>query len=258
VVGPAVDLHSGIYGGTVQNPIHALATILAGLHDDEGRIAVLSFYETVRPITEGDRNRIAAVPFDADEYKGRLGVNALYGETGYNTHERAWARPTLEINGVWGGFAGVGMKTVLPSEAHAKITCRLVPDQQPSQIAQLVKAHIERITPPGVTVNVTIFANAALPYSSPTDFVGNRAAHAVLEELYGKEPYYTRSGGSVPLLTMFYTELGAHTVNFGFGLPDEAIHSPNEFWRLSSFRKAQTGYCMLLHELSTVAAKVTG
>lgn len=250
VTGPSVDLHSGIYGGTIQNPIHALSKIVAGLHDEEGRIAVPGFYDSVRPVNEDDRGKIAAVPFDADDYKNKLGVNALYGETGYNTHERAWARPTLEINGIWGGFMGEGMKTVLPSEAHAKITCRLVPDQQPAQIAELVKAHVERLAPPGVKVNVTIFANAALPYAAPADFVAVRAAHAVLEEMYGKEPYYTRTGGSVPLLTLFYTELGAHTVTFGFGLPDEAIHSPNEFWRLSSFRKAQTGYCMLLHELA--------
>lgn len=254
VVGPTVDLHSGIYGGTVQNPIHALAAILAGLHDEEGRITVPGFYDHVQPVGEDDRAKIAAVPFDADEYKERLGISALFGETGYNTHERAWARPTLEINGVWGGFTGAGMKTVLPSEAHAKITCRLVPDQQPAQIAQLVKAHAERLAPPGVQVNVTIFANAALPYRSPSDHAGNRAAHAVLEEMYGKPPYYTRTGGSVPLLTMFRQELGAHTVTFGFGLPDENIHSPNEFWRLSSFRKAQQGYCLLLQELATVQA----
>ncbi len=255
VTGPAVDLHSGIYGGTVQNPIHALATIIAGLHDEEGHITVPSFYDHVRPISEGDRAKIAAVPFDADGYKERLGINALYGETGYNTHERAWARPTLEINGILGGFTGAGMKTVLPAEAHAKITCRLVADQQPAQIAQLVKAHIERLAPSGVKVNVTIFENAALPYNAPADHAGNRAAHIVLEELYGKEPYYTRTGGSVPLLTMFYSELGAQTVTFGFGLPDENIHSPNEFWRLSSFRKAQQGYCLLLQELATIQAK---
>jgi acetylornithine deacetylase/succinyl-diaminopimelate desuccinylase-like protein len=255
VIGPSVDLHSGIYGGTVQNPIHALATIIAGLHDEEGRITVPGFYDDVRPVTEDDRAKIAAIPFDADAYKERLGVNALFGETGYNTHERAWARPTLEINGIWGGFSGEGMKTVLPSKAHCKITCRLVADQQPARIAQLVKAHVERLAPPGVTVNVTIFANAAYPYRMPSDDAGNRAARAVLEEMYGKEPYYTRTGGSVPLLTMFQTELGVNTVTFGFALPDENIHSPNEFWRLSSFRKAQTGYCMLLHELATVQAQ---
>jgi acetylornithine deacetylase/succinyl-diaminopimelate desuccinylase-like protein len=255
VKGPKVDLHSGMYGGTVQNPIHALATILAALHDEEGRITVPGFYDHVRPVTEDDRAKIGAVPFDADEYKERLGIGALFGETGYNTHERAWARPTLEVNGIWGGFTAAGMKTVLPSEAHAKITCRLVADQEPAQIAQLVKAHIERVTPPGVTVNVTIFQNSALPYRSPSTHVGNRAAHGVLEELYGKAPYYTRTGGSVPLLSMFLRELDAHTVNFGFGLPDENIHSPNEFWRLSSFRKAQQGYCLLLQELATVQAK---
>jgi acetylornithine deacetylase/succinyl-diaminopimelate desuccinylase-like protein len=255
VVGPSVDLHSGTYGGTIRNPIHALASIIAGLHDEEGRISVPGFYDNVRPVSEDDRAKIAAVPFDANDYKERLGVNALFGETGYNTHERAWARPTLEINGIWGGFSGEGMKTVLPSEAHAKITCRLVADQHPAQIAQLVKAHVERLAPPGVTVDVTILPNAALPYRSPVDFAGNRAAHAVLQELYGKEPLYTRTGGSVPLLTMFHTELGADTVTFGFGLPDEAIHSPNEFWRLSSFRKAQTGYCMLLYELATMQVK---
>jgi acetylornithine deacetylase/succinyl-diaminopimelate desuccinylase-like protein len=248
-------LHSGIYGGTVQNPIHALSTILAGLHDEEGRITVPGFYDDVRQVTEDDRAKIAAVPFDAEAYEQRLGVAALFGETGYTTHERAWARPTLEINGIWGGFMGAGMKTVLPSVAHAKITCRLVADQQPARIAQLVKAHVERLAPSGVTVTVTIFENAALPYLSPADHAGNRAAHAVLEELYGKEPYYTRTGGSVPLLTIFYSELGAQTVTFGFGLPDENIHSPNEFWRLSSFRKAQQGYCMLLQELATVQTK---
>ncbi|MCC6457027.1 MAG: dipeptidase [Caldilineaceae bacterium] len=255
VKGPDVDLHSGIYGGTVQNPIHALATILAALHDEEGHITVPSFYDQVRPVTEDDRAKIGAVPFDADGYKDRLGINALFGESGYNTYERAWARPTLEVNGIWGGFTGAGMKTVLPAEAHAKITCRLVADQDPAQIAQLVKAHIERLSPPGVTVNVTIFENAAYPYRSPSDHAGNRAAHVVLEELYGKPPYYTRTGGSVPLLTLFYRELGAQTVTFGFGLPDENIHSPNEFWRLSSFRKAQQGYCLLLQELATVQAK---
>ena len=255
VVGPKQDLHSGIYGGTVQNPIHVLSSILAALHNSEGTVSVPGFYDRVRPVTEDDRAKIAAVPFDADEYKERLGVDALYGEAGYSTHERAWARPTLEVNGIWGGFTGAGTKTVLPSEAHAKITCRLVADQEPSQIAQLVKAHIERVTPPGVTVTVTILPNAALPYLAPADHTGNRAAHVVLEEMYGKTPYYTRTGGSVPVMTLFEQVLGAYTVTFAFGLPDENIHSPNEFWRLSSFQRAQQGYCLLLQELATVQAK---
>lgn len=255
VVGPQQDLHSGIYGGTVQNPIHALSTIVAALHDAEGCVTIPGFYDNVCMVSEEDRSTIGAVPFDTDAYKERLGVPALFGETGYNTHERAWARPTLEVNGIWGGFTGAGTKTVLPSEAHAKITCRLVADQEPLRIAQLVKAHVERVSPPGVTTTVTILPNAALPYQAPADHAGNRAAHIVLEEMYGKAPYYTRTGGSVPLLTLFQQELGAYTVTFAFGLPDENIHSPNEFWRLSSFRKAQQGYCLLLQELATVQAK---
>lgn len=250
VVGPAVDVHSGSYGGTIQNPIHALCAIVAGLHDAEGRITVPGFYDTVVPLSDEVRAQIAAIPFNENEYKQSLGVNGLFGEAGYSTNERAWERPTLEINGIWGGFAGAGMKTVLPSQAHAKITCRLVPDQQPAQIAQLVKARVEQLAPPGVTVNVTIFANAALPYRMAADYAGNRAAQIVLSEIYGKEPLYTRSGGSIPLLTMFRSELGAQTVSFAFGLPDEAVHSPNEFWRLSSFRKAQQAYCMFLQELA--------
>lgn len=251
VMGPKVDLHSGIYGGAVQNPIHALATIIAGLHDADGSVTVPGFYDHVRIVTENERTKIAEIPFDADEYKESLGIDALYGETGYNSNERTWVRPTLEINGIWGGFTGEGMKTVLPSAAHAKITCRLVADQDPYQIRELVKAHVLRLAPPGVKVEVTIFENAAYPYSVPAELDGHRAIHAVLEEMYGKAPYYHGSGGSIAILPLMHRILGMHTISFGFGLPDEPIHSPNEFWRLSSFRKAQEGYCMLLHELST-------
>jgi acetylornithine deacetylase/succinyl-diaminopimelate desuccinylase-like protein len=147
---------------------------------------------------------------------------------------------------------GAGMKTVLPSEAHAKITCRLVADQNPQQIAELVAAQVRRLAPAGVTVKTTTLANAAVPYFMAADHPGNRAAHAVLEQLYGRPPYYTRTGGSVPIYEIFLSALDAYTVTFGFGLEDENIHSPNEFWRLSSFKKAQTGYCMLLHELAKI------
>jgi acetylornithine deacetylase/succinyl-diaminopimelate desuccinylase-like protein len=254
VRGPAADLHSGIFGGAVQNPLHALATIIAGLHDADGRVAVAGFYDQVLPLTAEDHALIEAVPFDKAGYMAQLGVPALYGEAGYSANERAWARPTLEINGMWGGFMGAGAKTVLPSEAHAKISCRLVADQDPAIIAQAVKAHIDAHVPVGVEAEVTILPNAAFPYRAPADHVGNRAAHVVLEELYGKAPYYTRSGGSVPLLTLFQRELDVHTVTFAFGLPDENIHSPNEFWRLSSFVRAQRGYCLLLHELGRTQA----
>jgi acetylornithine deacetylase/succinyl-diaminopimelate desuccinylase-like protein len=252
VTGPNRDLHSGQFGGTVQNPIHALTTILAGLHDADGHIAVPGFYDSVRELTPEERAKIAEIPLDTEKYREQLGAPALFGEKGFSVHEQAWARPTLEINGIWGGFMGAGMKTVLPSEAHAKITCRLVADQQPRQIAELVAAQIQRLTPPGVTVNTTITANAAMPYFMAADHPANRAAHAVLEELYGRPPYYTRTGGSVPIYEMFLSALDAYTATFGFGLDDENIHSPNEFWRLSSFKKAQKGYCMLLHELARV------
>lgn len=251
VTGPKVDLHSGIFGGTVQNPIHVLTTMLAALHDEDGHIAVTDFYKEVYELSDDEMNTLNAVPFDADGYQAQLGVQGLYGERGYSTHARAWVRPTLEINGIWGGFMDAGMKTVLPSQAHAKITCRLVPDQAPDVIAQRVASFLQEIAPEGVTVDVEVFANAAYPYVVPADHPGNQATHAVLEKLYGKPPYYTRTGGSVPLYQLFMDQLGVYTVTFGFGLPDENIHSPNEFWRMSSFRRAQTGYAMLLEELAT-------
>lgn len=252
VTGSAADLHSGIYGGTVQNPIHALVAILAELHDEQGHITVPGFYDSVHILTAEEKAAIAAVPFDSAAYVQRLGVPELFGEEGYSTLERAWARPTLEVNGIWGGFTDAGMKTVLPAQAHAKITCRLVPNQEPGQIAALVRDHIRRLAPPGVTVAVTILQNAALPYWVEAEHPGNVAAVAVLEELYGKAPYQTRSGGSVPLYNLFREYLGVSTVTFGFGLPDENIHSPNEFWRVSSFRRACVAYAMLLHELAKI------
>ena len=203
VTGPNRDLHSGGYGGTVQNPIHALATILAGLHDADGHIAVEGFYDDVHVLTPEEKEKIAAIPFDAAEYQESLGVPGLFGEAGYTVYEQNWARPTLEVNGIWGGFMAAGMKTVLPAEAHAKITCRLVAHQEPRKMAELVAAQIHRLTPPGVTVETTIFANAALPYLIDADFPGNVAAHKVLEKLYGRPPYYTRTGGSVPIYELF-------------------------------------------------------
>jgi len=191
------------------------------------------------------------VPLDQDDYMAEIGVDDLYGEPGYTTLERAWARPTLEVNGIWGGFEGEGVKTVLPSEAHAKITCRLVADQRPEAILDLLEDHIKRLAPPGVRVNVQRFGSMAVPYQMPTDHPGNDAARAVHLELYGKEPLYVRSGGSIPVTSMFLTSLDAYTVNFAFGLHDENVHSPNEFFRLSSFRRGQTAYCMLLNKLAS-------
>jgi acetylornithine deacetylase/succinyl-diaminopimelate desuccinylase-like protein len=249
VRGPAYDLHSGMYGGTIQNPIHALVRLIDSLRAPDGTIRVEGFYDRVRPLSAEERTQIAEVPFDEAAYLQQIGVTETFGEPGYTTRERSWARPTLELNGLWGGFQGVGTKTVLPAEAHAKITCRLVADQDPAEIAELLQAHIEQHTPPGVTVTVNREVNGALPYLMPMDHPGNAAARDVLVEIYGKEPFYVRSGGSIPVCTLFLNTLGVYTVNFAFALNDEKQHSPNEFFRLSSFEKGQGAYCKLLHRL---------
>ena len=245
VKGPDVDLHSGIFGGTVHNPLHALSRMLASTHTDDGRILVDGYYDDVVPLAGEERKLIAMVPCDDAEYRARLGVSELFGEPGYGTLERAWARPTLEVNGMWGGFRGDGVKTVLPAEAHAKITCRLVPDQDPVRIARLVAAHLERRCPPGVEVSVDTEEASAGPYLMPVDHPGTRIAHAVLEELYGRPPYYTRLGGTLPVCGLLLDLLDVYTVTFAFGLEDENAHSPDEFFRLSSFARAQRAYCML-------------
>ncbi len=249
VRGPEVDVHSGMYGGAINNPAHALVQILASMRSPEGKILVPGFYDTVRDLSPEERAQIAAVPHDDTEFLGKVGVEEAHGEPGFSTLERIWARPTLEVNGIWSGFQGTGTKTVLPSEAHAKITCRLVADQDPTEIVRLLTEHIHANTPPGVTVTVAPEASAADPYLMPTDHPGNVAARDVHLELYGKEPFYVRSGGSIPFCSLFQKILGVYTVNFAFALNDEKQHSPNEFFRLHNFERAQKGYCLLLERL---------
>lgn len=248
--GASSDLHSGLYGGAVANPIHALARLLDSMRTPNGKIAVEGFYDAVRPLTAADRAQIAAVPFDEATYKGQLGVVGLFGEPGYSTLERAWARPTLEVNGIWGGFQGDGTKTVLPNEAHAKITCRLVADQEPGQIVDLIEAHARKHLHAGVTLSVQKPGAGARPYLMPADHPANRAVHHVLAELYGREPYYTRTGGTIPVCDLFLQNLGAYLVGFAFGLEDEGFHAPNEFFRLENFRRSQDAYCRVLHRLA--------
>ncbi|HMN30481.1 MAG TPA: dipeptidase [Caldilineaceae bacterium] len=250
VQGPAYDLHSGMYGGAVQNPIHALVRLLDSMRGPDGRILVEGFYDRVRPLSPEEREQIATPVFDEAEYRQQIGIPGVFGEPGYTTRERSWARPTLEINGLWGGFQGAGTKTVLPAEAHANITCRLVADQDPVEIGELIAAHVEKHLPPGVTVTVSRAPNAASPYLMPADHPGNQAARDVLVELYGKEPYYVRSGGSIPVCTLFLNALGVYTINFAFALNDEKQHSPNEFFRLSNFARGQGAYCRLLYRLA--------
>ena len=249
--GPSTDLHSGIFGGTVQNPLHALACLIHSMRDDNGAICIAGFYDDVQPLAEEDRRQIASVPFDDEEYKTRLGVTTLFGEPGYPTLERAWSRPTLEVVGMWGGFQDEGIKAVTPGEAHAKISCRLVANQVPEVISQAIARHVQRHTPPGVTAAVRLLASQALPYTMPTDHPGNRVAQLVLKEVYGKDPYYVRLGGTLPICELFLDKLAAYTVMFAFGLDDECIHAPNEFFRLRSFDRGLQAYGMLLQQLAT-------
>ena len=243
------DVHSGSYGGTFLNPIHGLARIIDSMRDSEGKILVEGFYDSVRALSESERAQIAEIPYSEQEFKEEIGIPETAGEPGFTTHERMWVRPTLDVNGIWGGFQGEGLKTVIPSEAHAKISCRLVPDQDPGKIADRLVAHVKRYAPTGIAVEVKPVESKADPYLIPLDHAGNKAAVAVLKSLYGKDPYYARKGFTIPVCGFLLSALGAHTVNFAFSLKDENIHAPDEFFRLKSFELGQRAYCMLLHEL---------
>jgi acetylornithine deacetylase/succinyl-diaminopimelate desuccinylase-like protein len=196
-----------------------------------------------------DKQSIAEVPFDEETYIEHLGVPDVFGEMGFTTPERLWARPTLELNGIWGGYQGQGTKTVLPAKANAKITCRLVANQNPEQIYILLKKHIQENTPRGVTVDVRRLPGRADPFSVPSGHNSSQIAAEVLSEVYGKKPYLVRTGGSIPVMSMLLNELGVHATVFAFGLDDEKIHAPNEFFRLTSFRRGQEAYCKLLNKL---------
>jgi len=251
VRGAKRDVHSGAFGGTFANPIHALAEIIASMRGSDGKILVDGFYDDVLTPGEWEKSQITAVPFDEADYLTELGLEGLFGEPGFNTYERMWVRPTLEVNGIWGGFQGEGNKTVIPSQAHAKITCRLVPNQDPIKINALLKAHIEKNAPQGVKVKVQLSASSADPYLIAHDHPGNQAARAVHQVVYGKEPYCIRTGGSIPIFGILKKLLGVSTVNFAFGLKDERTHAPDEFFRLSSFERSQKAYCLLLEELAS-------
>jgi acetylornithine deacetylase/succinyl-diaminopimelate desuccinylase-like protein len=243
------DTHSGSFGGTFMNPIDALAAIIASFRDTSGKILVKGFFDDVREISPELKRHFEAVPFDADRHMADLGIAALFGEPGFTTHERTWVRPTLEVNGIWGGYQGDGIKTVIPSQAHAKITCRLVPDQSPDEVAEAVMTHIKQTAPPEVRVAVSNLGDSADPYSIPLNHPGHRVAGEVLERLYGKAPLLAAMGGTIPICGILHQNLGIHMVNFAFGLRDERIHAPNEFFRLASFRRGLRGYAMLLSAL---------
>jgi acetylornithine deacetylase/succinyl-diaminopimelate desuccinylase-like protein len=236
ITGANRDLHSGVYGGAVANPINVLSKMIASLHDENGHITIPNFYDDVVELTPTQREAMAETPFNLDEYKKDLGIADVRGEDGYTTLERASIRPTLDANGIWGGYIGEGAKTVLPSKASAKISMRLVPNQQSDKITAMFTKHFESIAPAGVTVKVQPH-HGGEPYVTPTDSKEYRAAEQAMEEAFGKKPVPTRGGGSIPIVALFEKELGLKTILMGFGLDSDAIHSPNEHYGLFNFYK---------------------
>ncbi len=234
VTGPNRDLHSGTFGGSVHNPIQALSEIIASLHDKNGRVAIPGFYNHVRTLTKAERAAYKKLPWNDKAYAKDLGVKQLYGEKGFSSLERVWARPTLECNGIWGGYTGEGAKTVLPSKAFAKISMRLVPDQTSAKVAKLFEKHLKKIAPKTIDIKVRALhgGEAAI---TPIDSPGVKAAVVALEKGFGKKPLYQREGGSIPIVVQFKEILGLDTVLLGFGLPDENAHAPDEFINLDNF-----------------------
>lgn len=236
VVGPNRDLHSGVYGGAVENPLNVLCEMIAKLKNEDGVIQVPGFYDKVIDLTKADREASAALPFDEEKYKESLDISAVHGEKGYTTLERSSSRPSLDVNGIWGGYMKEGAKTVLPSKANAKISMRLVPDQDPKEIAKLFADYFNSLAPDTVKVKVTEHHGG---HASLTDlsFYGLKAAAKAFEEVYEKEPLFSREGGSIPIVADFKKILGVESILMGFGLTSDAIHSPNEKFSLQDFHR---------------------
>lgn len=236
VTGPNRDLHSGLYGGAVANPINVLAKMIASLHDDNNHITIPGFYDKVEELSKEERAQMAKAPFNLEDYKKALDINAVYGEAGYTTNERNSIRPTLDVNGIWGGYTGEGAKTVIASKAYAKISMRLVPNQDWEEITKLFKTHFENIAPAGVTVKVTPH-HGGQGYVTPIDSMGYKAASKAYQDTFGKTPIPQRSGGSIPIVSLFEQELKSKTILMGFGLDSDAIHSPNEHFGVFNYLK---------------------
>ncbi len=236
VTGPNIDLHSGTYGGAVGNPINVLCDMISSLHDENRHITIPGFYDRVDIMSDADRAEMAKTPFSLDAYKAELDVDDVLGEKGYSTIERTGIRPTLDVNGIWGGYTGEGAKTVLPSKAYAKISMRLVPSQTSSEISDMFKNHFESIAPKSVKVKVSLH-HGGEPAVTPTDSKAYRAASRAMEATFGKKPIPTRGGGSIPIVALFEEVLGLKTVLMGFGLDSDAIHSPNEKYGIFNFYK---------------------
>ncbi|MFL1894894.1 dipeptidase [Aquimarina sp. 2-A2] len=236
VTGPNRDLHSGLYGGAVANPINILTQMIASLHDENNHITIPGFYDKVEGLSTEERAAMAKAPFSLDAYKKSLDINEVHGEAGYVTNERNAIRPTLDVNGIWGGYTGEGAKTVIPSKAYAKISMRLVPNQDWQEITALFKDHFERIAPKSVTVEVKPH-HGGQGYVTPIDTIAYQAASKAYEESFGKTPIPQRSGGSIPIVSLFEKELKSKTILMGFGLDSDAIHSPNEHFGIWNYLK---------------------
>ncbi|WP_172915906.1 dipeptidase [Capnocytophaga canimorsus] len=236
VTGANRDLHSGLYGGAVANPINVLSKMIASLHDQNNHITIPGFYDKVEELSQQERHEMAKAPFSLEAYKKALDIDAVYGESGYVTNERNSIRPTLDVNGIWGGYTGEGAKTVIPSKAFAKISMRLVPNQDWEEITQLFKNHFESIAPEGVRVVVKPH-HGGQGYVTPTNTVGYQACAKAYEQTFGKKPVPVRSGGSIPIVALFEKELKSKSILMGFGLDSDAIHSPNEHFGLFNFLK---------------------
>jgi acetylornithine deacetylase/succinyl-diaminopimelate desuccinylase-like protein len=254
VTGPSRDLHSGSFGGTIQNPAQALAEILAACKDKNGKIKIPGFYDDVLKLTKKERDEFKKLPFKEKKYAKSLGVKEVFGEKGYTTLERVWARPTFEINGMWSGFTGEGAKTVLPAKAGAKVSMRLVPNQDPKKIARLFRKHMKAIAPKNVRIELTEM-HGAKPALAEIDSLGVQAATEALRKGFGKRPLYQREGGSIPIVITFQQQLKATPVLLGFGLPDENAHSPDEHMNLGNFH---AGIKTSAHFFDTLAEMSNG
>jgi acetylornithine deacetylase/succinyl-diaminopimelate desuccinylase-like protein len=248
VVGTAVDLHSGSYGGAVQNPANALAHILANLKGPDGRIRVPGFYDHVAALSDEDRAALERLPFDETAYQAHLAVPALVGEVGYSTLERRAVRPTLDVNGMWSGFQGDGTKTIIPAHAHAKVSCRLVADQDPDAIFEAFRTYVETIAPPGVTTTVE-YLGGGMPSQMPVDHPATRAAARALGVTFGQQPVYIREGGSIPVAASFSSVLGLPVVLLGITPPDDNAHAPNEWMDLANYETGIRAFARLFDEL---------
>lgn len=251
VTGPNRDLHSGQYGGSVENPINALAEMISKMKDADGKILIDGFYDDVAPLSKEEKENFEKLPFDDKEYAKGLEVDELAGEKGYSTLERIWSRPTLDCNGIWGGFTGEGAKTVLPSKSSAKISMRLVPNQDPDKIAELFVKFVKKIAPKSIKVDV-YGQHHGKPWISPIDSKWNQAAIRALKAGFGKEPVFMREGGSIPIVFTLEEYLKAPTVLLGFGLPDENAHSPDEHLNLNNFFNGIQTSAVFYNEIAKV------